>query len=139
MRASNSSQANTKLNLPYGKLIEFLQAFNFIIHHKAGKLNKGANALLRRYFLLLILECKVFGFEIIKGMYAEDKDFMEIHAKCASHTHSLFHILEGFLFKGSRLCIPKCGFRELLILELHGGALTGHFTVEKTSSVLKEH
>jgi len=45
----------------------------------------------------------------------------------------------SFLFKGNWLCIPKCGFRELLIQELHGGALAGHFGVEKTCSMLKEH
>ena len=45
----------------------------------------------------------------------------------------------GFLFKGNRLCISKSGFRELLIQELHGGALAGHFGIEKTCSLLKEH
>jgi len=33
----------------------------------------------------------------------------------------------------------QCGFRELLVQELHGGALAGHFGVEKTCSMLKEH
>ena len=63
----------------------------------------------------MVLESKVLGFEIVKGMYINDEDFKETHAKCASHPHGLFHILEGFLVKGSRVCIPKCGFREFLI------------------------
>ena len=72
-------------------------------------------------------------------MYTDDEDVKEIHAKCASHTHGLFHIQEWFLFKGPWLCIPKWGFRGLLIQELRGGALSGHFGVEKTCSMLKEH
>ena len=85
------------------------------------------------------MESKVLGFEIIKGLYVQDEDFKEIHEKCVSHAHSLFHLEHGFLFKGTRLCIPKSGFRELLLQELHRGALAGHFGIEKTSSMLKEH
>jgi len=102
-------------------------------------MNKGADALPKRYLLLSALETKVLGFEIVKELYAQDEDLKEIFAKSSSHPHGPFHVHEGFLFKGVRLCIPKCGFRELLIQELHGGALAGHFGVEKTCSMLKEH
>jgi len=110
-----------------------------MIHHKASKLNKGADALSSRYLLLSISSTKVLGFEIVKGMHPNDEDFKDIHEKCSKHAHGLFHFKEGFLFKGSWLCIPKCGLRELLIQELHGGALAGHFGVEKTCAILKEH
>ena len=107
--------------------------------HGAISINKGADALSRRYLLLSALETKVLGFEIVKELYAQDEDLKEIFSKSSSHPHGPFHVHEGFLFKGVRLCIPKCGFRELLIQELHGGALAGHFGVEKTCSMLKEH
>jgi len=71
-------------------------------------------------------------------MYAQDEDFKEIYEKCTSHAHSLFHLEHGFLFKGTRLCIPMCGFTELLIQELHSGALAGHLGIKKTCSMLKE-
>ena len=132
-------QGQHKLNPRHAKWVEYLQAFHFVIHHKSGQLNKGADALSRRYLLLSTLESKVLGFEIIKGLYVQDEDFKEIHEKCASHPHGLFHLDHGFLFKGTRLCIPRSGFRELLIQELHGGALAGHFGIEKTCSMLKEH
>ena len=132
-------QGQHKLNPRHAKWVEYLQAFNFMIHHKVGKLNKGADALLRRYSLLSVLESKVLGFEIVKGMYTNDEDFKEIYVKCANHPHNLFHTIAGFLFKGSQLCMPKCGFRELLIQELHGGALSSPFRVEKTCSMLKGH
>ena len=42
----------------------------------------------------------MLGFEIVKGMYSTDEDFKEVYAKCTNHPHGLFHVLEGFLFKG---------------------------------------
>ena len=122
-------QGQYKLNPRHAKWVEYLQSFHFMIHHKSSQMNKGTNALSRRYLVLSVLETKVLGFEIIKDMYAKDEDLEEIFVKSSSHPHGPFHVQEGFLFKGTRLCIPKCGFRELLIQELHGGALAGHFGV----------
>ena len=48
-------------------------------------------------------------------------------------------IQEGYLFKGARLCVPKCGTMELLVREVHGGSLAGNCGENKTSIVLKEH
>jgi len=48
-------------------------------------MNKGADALSRRYLLLSTLETKVLGFKCIKGMYAQDEDFKEILRKCSQH------------------------------------------------------
>jgi len=48
------------------------------------------------------LGSKVLGFEIVKDLYAMDEDFKGIFEKSAKHAHDLFHLEEGFLFKGSR-------------------------------------
>jgi len=132
-------QGQHKLNPGHAKWVEYLQSFHFVIHHKSGQMNKGADALLRRYLLLSVLETKVPGFEIIKDLYSNDADLKDIYSKSSSHPYGSFHVQEGFLFKVTQLCIPKCSFRELLIQELHSGALAGHFGAEKTCSMLKEH
>jgi len=46
---------------------------------------------------------------------------------------------EGFLFKGTRLYIPKCSTREVLIREVHGGLLAGYYGENKTITMLREH
>jgi hypothetical protein len=48
-------------------------------------------------------------------------------------------ILDGYLFKESRLCVPLSSMRELLIGEAHEGGLMRHFGVVKTLDVLYEH
>ena len=47
-------QGQHKLNPRHAKWVEY----HFVIHHKAGKLNKGADALLRRHLLLAVLGSK---------------------------------------------------------------------------------
>jgi len=103
-------QGHHKLNPRHAKWVEYLQSFHFVIHHKSDQMNKGTDALSRRYLLRSVLETKVLGFEIIKGMYSNDEDFKDIFFKSSSHPHGSFHVQEGFLFKGTRLCIPKMWF-----------------------------
>ena len=35
--------------------------------------------------------------------------------------------------------MPKCNTRQLLIREVHGGSLAGHYGETKTLTILKEH
>jgi hypothetical protein len=45
-----------------------------------------------------------------------------------------YMIQEGLLFKGNKLCIPRCSMRENLLKEKHSGGLAGHFGQDKTFS-----
>jgi len=51
----------------------------------------------------------------MKEMYVNDEDFKEIFEKCSIYAHRLFHLGEGFLYKGIQVYILKNRFRELLI------------------------
>jgi len=44
-----------------------------------------------------------------------------------------------YLLKSTRLCVPRCGIKELLIREVHRGALASHYGENKTTFMLKEH
>ena len=40
-----------------------------------------------------------------------------------------------FLFRKSKLCIPKCSVRDFLRKEADGGGLMGHFGINKTYNI----
>jgi len=67
------------------------------------------------------------------------KTFGELYSACLKHPKENFLIQDGYLFKGTRLCIAKCGTHELLIREVHGGSSVGHFGENKTLIMLREN
>ena len=128
-----------KLSSRHAKWVEFLQSFDFVAKYKAGKANIVADALSRKHSLLTTVDSKVLGFELIKEYYDKDNDFSTVIVECKHGTNNNYHLIEGFLFKGNKLCVPKCPVRELLIREAHGGGLAGHFGINKTTELLQEH
>lgn len=45
-----------------------------------------------------------------------------------NRTQWLDYLIQGVLvFKGNKMCIPKCFMRENIIKEKHGGRLSGNF------------
>ncbi|XP_071737894.1 uncharacterized protein [Rutidosis leptorrhynchoides] len=127
-----------KLNPRHAKWVEFLQMYSFVSKHKAGTSNVVADALSRRYSLLSILEARVLGFSFVKELYEADPDFAPILNCSPAESKRDYVEQDGFLFKGSRLCIPKNSIRELLIREAHGGGLAGHFGINKTLDILRK-
>ena len=68
----------------------------------------------------------MIGFEMAKEQYIGDPDFNDLYTACLKEPQGTFHIQQGFLFKGNRLCIPKTSLRLLLVKEIHEGSLSGH-------------
>jgi hypothetical protein len=85
------------------------------------------------------MSAKLLGFEYVKDMYADDADFFDVYKACDKTAFGKFYKHDGYLFKESKLCVPSCSMRELLVREAHGGGLMGHFGVKKTLDILHEH
>jgi len=132
-------KSQSKLNKRHATWVEFLELFPYVIKHKQGKANIVADALSRRHSLLSILETKFLSFDHIKELYPKDVDFSPILSECHQGTYKDFYLLNQYLFKGKRLCIPQGSLRSSLIREAHEGGLMGHFGPNKTLEVLKEH
>ncbi|GJT56335.1 RNA-directed DNA polymerase [Tanacetum coccineum] len=127
-----------KLKSRHAKWVEFIQAFSFVIRHKVGSNNQVADALSRRHSLITTMQIRVQGFDSFRGLYCDDPDFREIWSKCDNGPFQQFSKLDGYLFKGARLCIPLCSLREAIVLEGHAGGLAGHFGRDKTLALLRE-
>ena len=124
-----------KLNSRHGRWLEFLQDYTFVLKHRSGVENKAADALSRRAFLLSLLDAKVVGFERLKEDYESCPDFRDPYLALSSDPSiSLddYTIREGFLFRATKLCIPRTSVRDFLVWEIHAGGLAGHFGRDKT-------
>lgn len=104
-----------------------------MINHKSSASNKVADALSRKTTLLVTISNDVVGFELIKGLYSNDEDFRGTWDEIETKPHrGEFLLLDGYLFKGNRLCIPKTSLRIQLIKEVHAGGLSAHLGRDKT-------
>ena len=80
----------------------------------------------------------MLGFEHLKSLHKDDEDFKELYESCQAHPKGDFSIHEGCLFKGNRLCVLRCGTRELILREVQGGSFAGHFGEDKTYIMAKK-
>jgi hypothetical protein len=128
-----------RLNKRHVKWVEFIETFPYMIRYKQRKENVVADALSRMYALLSMLDTKLLGFEYIKDLYVQDSDFGDVFNACEKVAFGKFYRHDGFLFRETKLCLPMCSLRELLVREAHGGGLMGHFGVAKTLGILHEH
>jgi len=85
------------------------------------------------------MEVTILGFKFIEELYHDDENSKPYLNDQDNHKHSPYTRQEGFLFKGNKLCIPKGPVRKLLVKEVHGEGLIGHFGINKTIDMLKEH
>ncbi|GJU52249.1 hypothetical protein Tco_1225963 [Tanacetum coccineum] len=91
------------------------------------------NDLSRKTTLLVSISNEVLGFNSIKELYARDKDFCNTWMELETKQHQgEFILLDGYWFKGNRLCIPKTFFRSQLIKEINVGGLSAYLGQDKT-------
>ncbi|GJY40973.1 RNA-directed DNA polymerase [Tanacetum coccineum] len=97
-----------------------------------------ADALSHRLSLITTMQIRVQGFDSFCGLYCDDPDFREIWSKCDNGPFQQLSKLDGYLFKGARLCIHLFSLREAIVLEGHAGGLTGHLGRGKTLALREQ-
>ena len=98
-------------------------------------MNKVADAISRRVFVLAKMSTTVNGFEKMNIECESCPDFGEVYASLTDGTTretDSYILQDEFLFLGCKLCIPRTFLREFLVWELHTGGLAGYFENEKT-------
>ncbi|GKE89161.1 RNA-directed DNA polymerase, partial [Tanacetum coccineum] len=87
----------------------------------------------RKTTLLVSISNEVLGFNSIKELYASDEDFRNTLMELETTQHrGEFLLLDDYLFKGNRFCIPKTSLKSQLAKEIHAGGLSGHLGRDKT-------
>ena len=112
-----------------------------MLKHKAGVENAVVDALSRKSFHLSQLSTNITCFAEVKGAYNADPDFGERYKtllESPNQSDGVYSLLEGYLFKGSRLCLPHTSIREFAICELHVGGLAGHFGHDKMIALVED-
>lgn len=122
-------ETHDKISSRHASWTAYLQQFKFVIKHQSGKLNKVANALSRRHALGSTLRVLVPGFELFAELYPSDPFFSSIWIDLRHGVRSDFSLVDGFIFKDNRLCVPDCSLRLHIIKELHG---EGHVGRDRT-------
>lgn len=78
-----------------------------------------ADALSRRYNFIATLHVFVPGFTSFADLYPSDPSFGPIWTDLQKGQHTDYVVIDGFLFRDSRLCLPECSLRLQVITELH--------------------
>ena len=96
------------------------------------------DALSRRFVLVNTLDSTMMGFESLNGFYSMDSDFKDTFDNLTKGTGvDIYQMVDGFLFKDGRACVPMISWRELFVKEAHSGGLMGHFGVPNILDILR--
>ncbi|PKU75761.1 hypothetical protein MA16_Dca019717 [Dendrobium catenatum] len=122
----------------HARWIVFLQKFTFVLQHKAGKVNRVADALSRRAVMLISLQTEITLLQEMKNFYETDADFSIFWKQCVDGVpNSDYSLRHGFLFMANCLCIPNSSWHQQLIKEAHCGGLAAHVGQQKTLAQLQ--
>ena len=130
-----------KLNARHAKWVEFFNEYSFVINHRSGIENKAADALSRLTVTLHRMSAHVIGFDRLKNEYSACPDFGIIYNEVSNGNRQEyldFLVENGYLFKVTKLCVPRTSFRDLLVWEMHAGGLAGHFGRDKTIALVED-
>ena len=125
------------------KWAEQLSEYDVEFQHRAGKLNIAADALSRRsdYSQTInSLEWVPIQEELIEEIgiaIRDDKDYQALLADIAAKTRHDYTVIEGLLYKDTRLVIPTKQIQESLLQLAHDGPLGGHLGRDKTLEKLQ--
>lgn len=100
-----------KISARHASWFAYLQQFTFVIKDKAGVLNRVADALSRHHALLVTLHVSVPGFAVLPELYPSDLFFRRVWNEALTGINSEYFVLDGFLFCGTKLCLPESSFR----------------------------
>nr|GEV04109.1 zf-CCHC domain-containing protein [Tanacetum cinerariifolium] len=79
----------------------------------------------RKTSLLVSISSEILSFDSIKELYAIDEGFGNIWMELKTKQHrGEFLSLDGYLFKGNSLCIPKTSVKSQLVKEIHAKGLS---------------
>ncbi|CAA7027706.1 unnamed protein product [Microthlaspi erraticum] len=124
-----------KISARHASWIAYLQQFTFVIKHQSGKTNKVADALSRRHSLLTTLHVNVVGFAALPELYPLDPFFGRVWSDLAAGIQSDYVLVDGFLFRDNRLCVPDCSLRLKILTELHE---EGHVGRDRTLQLVQD-
>nr|GEV25963.1 putative reverse transcriptase domain-containing protein [Tanacetum cinerariifolium] len=77
----------------------------------------------------IAVRAEIQGLDTFKEMYTEDSYFGPVMQEVLNGQRCDYQLQDGFLFKGTRLCIPDCSSREKVVAEQHA---LGHFGRDKS-------
>ena len=67
------------------------------------------------------MNTRLVSFEYVKELYCNDYDFAEIYNACGHSAFGKFYLMDGYLIKENRLCVPTSALCELLLFVKHVG------------------
>ncbi|XP_059461773.1 uncharacterized protein LOC132190737 [Corylus avellana] len=116
-----------KLSSRHANWAAYVQQFSFTIKHKSGALNKMADSLSRKSTLLTTMAIEVIGFDLLKDSLSTDPLFGPIVDDVLLGNQSDFGLYNGFLFKGTQLCIPEGSLRGPYVeIDMRTGEMDGY-------------
>ena len=129
------------MNARHAKWVEFLNEYSFAINHRSGIENKAVDVLSQLTVTLHRMSAHVIGFDRLKNEYSACPDFSIIYNEVSNDNRQEyldFLVENGYLFKVTKLCVPRTSFRDLLIWEMHADGLAGHFERDKTIALVED-